>query len=319
MPTSEARDFHVDQLATNMLVGYRPRDFIADQVAPRVPVVKQTGLYAKIDKDAWFRQDDTLRAPRTPAKRGSYTVGSGNYLCVNYAFATEVDWETMANADQPFQPAVQAGMFVNDKLAIDYEIRVENKVRTAAGSSATLTGINAWSDYANSNPLGDIDTGVNAVHDTTGFMPNKAVISRRCWQKLRRHPQLINAVFPGGGGGGTAGLDQLANLIGVDQILIGATIKNTAAEGQTAAFTDVWSTGFALLYVAPAPGIMVPTFMASFLWSNPELGPGLSSPPNFALERKEDDERRCTVFRTGYYQDENIVASELGYYINTGI
>src|SRR5205085_601968 len=137
-------------------------------------------------------------------------------------------------------------MFVNDKLLLDFETRVYATVVGGVGSSATLSGVNAWSDYANSNPLGDIDTGVNAVHDTTGKMPNKAIIARKCWQRLRRHPQVINAVFPGGGGGGTAALDQLANLIGVDEILIGATIKNVANEGQGDSFTDVWSTGFSL-------------------------------------------------------------------------
>src|SRR5437660_1244065 len=109
MPSAEGRDFHVDQLATNLLLGYRPKGFIADRLFPVVPVQKQTGLYGKVDKDAWFRVDDTLRAPRTLEKRASYTVGSGNYACVNYAFGTLVDWETMANADVPYRPSEQAG------------------------------------------------------------------------------------------------------------------------------------------------------------------------------------------------------------------
>src|SRR5437868_14436834 len=98
MPSAEARDFHVDQLATNLLVGYRPTDLIADKIFPVVPVQKQTGLFAKIDKSNWIRVDDTLRAPRTAAQRGSDTLGPGQHLCQNCAFATEVDGEPTAHA-----------------------------------------------------------------------------------------------------------------------------------------------------------------------------------------------------------------------------
>jgi hypothetical protein len=99
-------------------------------------------------------------------------------------------------------------------------------------------------------------------------------------------------------------------------VFVPQTIKNTATEGAADAFTDVWSTHVHLLYVDPSPGIMTPTFGLAFRWA----GDGASQGPGgITIERKYDDDRKVQWLRAGYYQDEKVVASELGFTIRTGI
>lgn len=317
---NDPREFHVDGFLSNLVTGFRPRDFIADQIFPVVPVNKQSNLFATIPKGNWFRTDVSNRAPGTLANEISYTVGSDTYFAPNYELRHKIPWETLDNADAPFQPLQTGTELLITKHSLNLEVRVEQTLAAGIGSSAILTGANAWSDFANSDPIGNIETAQNAIQSTTGLDPNLAVIGRKAWQKIRRHPDIVQRVFPGAGIGGTVDLAAFASLIGVDKVLIGKTIKNTSVEGvgSNDTFTDVWSTNVHLLYVDPNPrGDMVATFGLSFLWTGPNIGS--KGPGNWQVERKRDDDIKSDWLRTGYYQDEKIISPELGYTIRTGI
>ncbi len=315
---NDPREFHVDGFLGTMASGFRPKDFIADQIFPRVTVAKQSNLFATIPKGNWFKQDVTNRAPGTLANEITYTVGSDTYFCPNYALAHKIPWETMDNADTPFTPLLTGVQLVATKLELDYEIRTEATIASGVGSSSAPT---AWSNLLNSDPIGDIETAQNAIFSTTGEEPNTAIIPRRVWQILRRHPDIVQRVFPGGAGGGTVTVEQFQQLLNVDRVLIAKTLKDTAAEnvlGAAPAFTAVWSTNVYLLKVAPNPTAdMIQTFGLTFLWGGANIG--MKSPGNWQVERKRDGDRMADWVRTGYYQDEKIVSPELGFQIRTGI
>lgn len=317
MPDFSPGDFHIDHLVTNILVAFRPLDDIGTDIFPVIPVTKQSNRFAKIDKGNWFRRPTTLRAPGTGAREVSYTVSSDSYNAENYELATVVPWETIDNADVPFQPAVRAGEFLISQLMLDANMRIRALIAGGVGSTTTLTGGNAWDQFATSDPLTDIEVAQEGIRETTGFNPNICVIGHKAWLKLRRHPDIIRHINPSGLGGPMATAQQFGNLIGVDRVLIGRSINNTSNEGQSDSFVDVWSSDCTLMFVTPTPGIMVPTFGYAFRWSGPNIGAG--GPGNFQMQRMTLPERKSDKMRTGYYQDEKIVAAELGFNIRTGI
>ena len=315
MASATHGDFHIDNLLTQISIAYRPQGFIADQIFPVVPVNKESNVFAKIDKGNWLRIPDTLRAPRSAAKEVSYTVSSDTYRAKNYALAGLVDFETIANADGPYDPRQQNVLFLRDQLAMDFEARVQSLVFSNVGSS--LTAGFAWSDFANSDPVGDCETGINAIFASTGFTPNVCVMPRKTWQKMRRHPDVVKLVFPGAGIGGMVNLQQFGDVIGVEKVLVPQVIQNTADEGQADTFSEVWSTSVFLGYIAKNPGLNTPTFGYAFNWRGENIGSNL--PTGFQVQTKVDDNRGVEIVRTGYYQDEKIVAAELGFAIATGI
>jgi hypothetical protein len=321
MPGATARDYHIDTFLTNILIGYRPVGLIADQIFPVVPVKKQSDVIPIVDRANWLRIDDTKRAPATKAKEGTFSVSSITYFCKNYAFAHVTPYEVLANADAPHQPTQRAGEFVIDRLMLDFEKRVADTLAGGVGSSTTLTGTDIWSDFANSDPLTQIEIKYNAIKDTTGYVPNVCVIGRKSWQKTRRHPDIVRAAAGLGtaGVGGVVTQEQFANLIGVEKVLVPGAVINTANEGATATYADIWSASmFVLAYVAPTPGLMVPTFGYGFNWVVPGVSTG-GGPGAFTLERKRDDDIGAEFVRSAYYQDEKIIAAELGAMIHTGI
>lgn len=314
-------DFHIDTLVSGILVGYRPNGMIAPELFPVQPVMKQSNVYAKIDKGNWFRRDETLRAPATAPNEVRYTVSSDTYFCKNYELATLIPWETIDNADMPHRPVETAGMFLIDKLMLDYEIRVSQFVWSGVGSSVALTGNAAWSNFAGSDPLTNLETGTEAIRQTTGFNPNTMVCPWRTWLKMRRHPDIVRAIFPGAGVGGIASPQQFADLIGIDRILIPRAIRCTSPEGTLEAdnvFTDVWSTSVVLAYVEQLTSEIRPTFGTTFRWNGGNIGAN-GPTTGFQIERRRNSKKKCEDAQTGYYQDEKLVAGELGYLIATGI
>lgn len=310
-------DFHHDTLISNLLVGYRPRGMIADRVFPVIPVAKESNTYPRIDRGNWFRLPTTQRAPGTAPHEVRYTVSSDTYRTVNYELSTVVDWETIDNADAPFEPLVRGGEFLVDQLMLDFENRTATRAWATVGSSSTLTGASAWDNFLNSDPLTDLEVAREAVRATTGFVPNQAIVPEKTWLKVRRHPDIVRAVFPGAGVGGIVSTAQFADLIGVGEVIVPGTIKNTGGAGLADAFVDVWSTSTLLLYTDPRPGIMRPSFGAAFRWGGPNIGMG--GPGAFAIERRRDTKRKVEELQTGYYQDEKTIAPELGFLIATGI
>src|SRR5882762_7014362 len=135
MPGLDTHDLHLDNFLTNILIAYKPQGLIADQIAPVVPVRKQTDVYAQIDRGNWFRIPNTLRAPTAKPREVSYTVSSGMYLCRNYELATVIAYETIDNADPPHDPLARAGEFLIDQLMLDFETRVYSVVTAGVGSS----------------------------------------------------------------------------------------------------------------------------------------------------------------------------------------
>lgn len=317
MPAQNTGDFHIDYLLSGMLEGYRPEDFIADQFFPVIPVTKQSGLYAKVNRGNWFRNPTTLRAPGTAPREVNYTVSSDRYQVENHELATAVTFEALDNADDPYQPMTLNGMFLIDQLMLGFEIRMVDHIYTGVGTTITLTGTDVWDDYGNSSPLEVLDTAREAIRATTQKRPTVAVMGEKAWIKIKRHPDLLRAAAPAALGGGILTEQQFASLVGVNKLLIGRLIKNTAAEGAADSFTDVWSTNLVIAHVAPAPGIMVPSFGYSFRWGGPNIG--RNGPPTFAVETRRDTKRKVVEMQTGYYQDEKISGSELGVMIATGI
>ena len=93
-------------------------------------------------------------------------------------------------------------------------------------------------------------------------------------------------------------------------MLIGSAIKNTAEEGQADSFSSVWGKDTIIGHFTNGPDAdgRNPSLGYSFRWTNPLFGTPM------AVESWEDpDHGNYMNMRVQYYQDEKIVAPELGY------
>jgi hypothetical protein len=305
-------DLHIDGPLSNLTIGYRPDGLIADQIYPSVPVQKESDIYYVWDKATMLRVNNAQRARGTAANEIHFSVSSAGYQVKNYAFAVPLPLEDIANADAALRLRDSAAFFATDQLGLAYEDRVAQLLINTSnmGSSTTLTG-DGWKDHTGSNPIEDFYAGRDSIRSTTGKLPNTWIFSDRAYTRFCRHPEVINFIRGTGDntGGGPVKDTQIAAAFGVDRVLVGRGIKALGDEDTPATYTDIWSTAAILLYVAPRPDIMTPSHGYTFTW-NPAGFPG-----NMAVERYVITDRKVEKVEVHQFQDEKVVASELGYLI----
>lgn len=306
-----AGDLHVDRLLSNISIGYRPKGLIVDQIAPIVPVERQSNLYQIWDKGDSLRVPDTVRAPKTAANKIEWNTSSDAYFARGFGLGHEIALEDLGNVDVPINLFKRATEGIFDGLGLDWERRVAATLTNTAnvGSSSVPT---AWTDKINGAPVDDIHVAIDAVHATTGLDPNTGIFGRATFRALSKHPQILELIFPHGTGGKFATAAQLAELFQLDKVLIGNTIQNTGGVEGADAFSNIWGGHATLLHVAQTPSILTPTYMYSFRW-NPT---GFPAPMTVERTLKNGaGSRKLWALEAGYHQDEKIIAAELGFII----
>lgn len=307
-------DAHVDVPLSNfasMAFSASVEDFIADQVLPEIPVGKQSDKYYIIERGEFQRRLNTLRAPRTKAERVNFTVSSDSFFADNYALAGENAMEEINNADNPIRLRENTVLLVQHGLRLDQEFRTANLLTSISnvGSGATLAGAAKWSD-ANSDPVGDVSTGHAFIRSRTGLVANIGIIDWDTIQIVRRHPALLD-MFKFTSGGELTN-DQLREVFKLDRILVGKAVVENALEGGTSSMTNVWGNNMVLAHIGPATGLQSQTLAGRFRWRNPIF------PADFAVLTSVENQagqRHVEIVETGYFQDEKVIASELGYVI----
>lgn len=315
------QDVHIDVPLTNLVIGFEPTNTIVQDIFPEVPVGKQSDKYYVWDKGDFFRIPNTKRAEKTKGQSVEFNVSSESYFATNYALLHEEAFETMANADTVLKSREKRVRAIKNLLMLDWENRVASLISSGSnvGSFTTLSGTSQWNDYANSDPFNDITVGMEAVRSTTGKDTNLIILPQAVMVQLRNHPDLIDRVKYGGTNDrpGMVTQNAIAELFGVEKVLVGKSIKNTGAEGLPDSFTDVWGKNVVLAHVgarADADGTD-PSLGYTFRWNNPQLG----SRPFVAEIWNDPDGGNFENRRVQTYQDEKITASELGYVIDSAV
>ena len=310
MPGATARGMHVDQLLTQMAMGYRPDGMIADMIMPIVTVQKQSDHYLIHSRADKLRIENDKRSPGTRANVITQNVSSDTFFCENYAFRYPVTIEDKANADPVFVQTIINGRatFILDKLALNWEGRVADLVNNTSnvGSSAAVSS--GWTDYTNSDVQGDIDTALNNVQDATGKKPNVITLGLAAWRNARRNVPLRNIVNGTDNGGGYLTVQQFAAIFEVDKVLIGGAYKNTGNEAQSEALESIWGDNVLVSHTAPVATQENPSFAYAFRWQ----GNGLPAP--LVVERHPYDPReKAEDVEAGFYQAEKITGKEYGF------
>jgi len=297
MPT--VRDVHVDAVLTNISIGYKNPNYIADQIFPTVTVNKKSDYFFTFDKGSWLRDEVAPRAPGTRARLMDYTVTTGSYNCITYAIAKEISDEVRANADSPLRPDVDAADFVTDALLRAHELRVANLTTAGSGKWVySTTPSTAWTSDV-SDPWGDIDSLINGVVASIGQLPTVMVMSWDVWRNLRQHPDFLDRVKYTRPTGRVEPSD-LSSWFGIPKVLIGTQLYTPSREGETTSASFIWGDQVWVGYVPPSPALMTPAAGYTFEWSKRQVS-------RFRLDPEHSD-----LIEASHSVDARISASDAG-------
>jgi len=311
MPTG--RDVYFDVPLANVAIKafQSTEDYVGPRLFPQIPVGKQSGRYYTIDKDTWLRVHNTLRAPKTSARRIEFKVSSDGFFCDNHVLAGDLAKEDLANADNAVNLLNNETNLVVDGLLRGKEDRLAKIVTSISniGSGVLLTGTAKWSDYVSSDPLADITSAHAFVENNTGLMANTAVLDKDTYQIIRRHPVLLDMYKYTSGGELTD--QQLASVFKVQNFWVARGIVNRALEGATASLVNIWGNNVLICRVQPGVSMETATFGLSYRW----VPPGIPAPMQVMRYDDPDPSKKAHVLEVGYYEDEKVVARELAYLI----
>lgn len=308
MPVSP---YPVDAALTAISVGYRNMEYIADQVLPRVPVDKQTFKYMRYPIEEAFTVYDTAVGRKGRPNEINLSAVEDEASTQDHGLEDSVPVTDQDNADSRYDPEGRATMKLTDYVALAREVRVSNAVFSAAnyaaGQKVTLSGTSQFSDFANSDPLAVMLAGLDACI----VRPNLVTMGQAVWTKVRQHPKVVKAVLGNAGDSGVASRQAVAELLEVEEVLVGRSYLNSAKRGQAASLSRAWGKHIALTYRNRNGG------------TEGEMSFGITAQWGGRVVRKEFDSkiglRGATRIVVGESVKELIIASGAGYFIENAV
>lgn len=313
MPGQNVQNVHVDAVLTNLARLYTPKGFIADIVCPTIPVVHETDLYYVFDQGPFFADDvDDLVPDRGKPRKVEFAHSTEGYIAVKRELAWDISDRERKNADSGLNLERNKQNGTLGRLMLKKERRVANLLRKTANGGSLNLGGNASAKWDNSSTtfqtlLTDVMAGKTAVRQAIGASPNVLVIPAAVAEGM--HKSLIYQAiqYTYGDKVDRALLETeypvLPDVLFGMRVLVGGTIYNTAVEGQTASYSDVWGEAVRMLYVNPNAAL-----------EEPSVAYSIQSRP-LTTRRWRDEEAEVDSFAVGYIGVEKIVATDAGYEI----
>jgi len=305
-----------DPILTNVAIAYENDEYVVEKLLPTYRIAKQSGKHFIYDRGR-FRtgKNNGIRATGAKAEEVKLSLTTGlPYFCEDHAkkqFVTDEDVKNnIQTGNDPFTDATEN---VKALQMTDKEVEMTTLLTTAgsyaAAHKATLSGTNLWSDFANSDPIGDIRTGKAAIHAAIFKEPNKLVISRAILDQLVDHPDFLERIKYTQTGVTTEQV--LARIFGVDEVIVAKAGKNTATEGQDDVMGYIWGNFALLAFVDPNPRPKYITLGLNYQWKQNIVQ---------RLRGVDEEDRRGTFVRVGDdYRDTKLVSALCGYLITTPI
>jgi len=321
-------DVHVNAPLTNVSVAYiqDAANFVADRVFPNIPVTKQSDRYFTYSRADFNRDEMEVRAPGTESAGNGYDLDSTpTYYCPVYAFHKDIADQIRSNTDNPLSPDRDATIFVTQKALIRREVTFAQKyfgpgiwnygslgVSSAPGANQFLQ----W-DNANSTPIEDIRKGRRTVQEATGFKPNIGLMGKLVFDTLIDHPEFIDRIKYNFAQGVAAVANEqiIAQLFGLDEVLVMEAVYNTAKRGESEASRFIGGPHMLLAYRTKTPGIMVPSAGYTFSWNGWMGATGMGHRiKSFRREKLESDR---VEIQMSY--DQKVVGADLAWLFENAV
>lgn len=294
---------HIDQVLTNISIGWGNQGLVADQLFPPVTVRKQSDKYYTFGREAWLPEAGDYRAPGTEANEiPGLQLSLDTYYAEEHSLQVAVTDEERENADSPLSPDRDGTELVTSKILLGREKAMKDlatdSTQYAADMTVTLSGTAQWNDYANSDPIGDIKDGRHAMHANMFLEPNVAVIPYQVMSQLEDHPDFIERIKYSERAILTPEL--IAAVVGIPKVIVPGT---GIASDASLVPGYLWGKDVLLAYVPNRPGMRVPAFGYEFVW-------GYGGGQNQVVDRWREERRKSDLIRCSRRYDIKMVGRE---------
>ena len=292
--------------------------YVASKVFPVIDVASQAGVYGILPVEELLEQRNTKRAPGAGYARGNFNFTTATYACEEHGAEEPVDDRQSKMYREYFDYELVATKRAFSSVLRNAEQRVADALFNAttwSGGSFTLGITDEWDDITNAIPITNVDTGVKKIYDNSGLWANALIINQKVFRNLRRCNQVIDAIESGGAGDRSKQsditADMLAQVFGLDYVIVAGASRNGAKEGQTATPSQIWSDEYAMICrIATSNDMAEPCIGRIFHWA--EDGSSVGG----TVETYRDEIVRGNVVRVRHDVDEVVLYKEAGFLLS---
>jgi hypothetical protein len=304
-PPTGSSNIHIDQVLTNISVGWENVGLVADRLFPTVVVRKQADKYYTFGREAWLPESGDFRAPGTEANEiPGMGVSLDTYYAQEHSLQIAVTDEERENTDSPMSPDRDGTELVTSKILLGRELAMKTIVtdatQYATDMTVTLAGAAQWNtaNYLTSDPISDIKKGRHAMHSHVFMEPNVGIFPYQVMSELEDHPDFIERIKYSERAIVTA--DLISVLTGIPNIIIPGT---GIAASSSLVPSYLWGKDVLLAWVPPRAGLKIPAFAYEFVWG---YGGSLAQ----AVDRWRENRRKSDIIRVSRRYDLKLVGRE---------
>ena len=284
--------------------------FIAQQVLPPFFTAEKTAQYPVIPAEAILEVAETLRAARSAYARGDWTFEDADYNCKENGWEEPVDDSEAALYRNFFDAEVVATRRATLMVLRSHEKRVAKKVMSTTNGISNSAVAKAWNDYANADPLADVNKAKKHFRFEVGLTPNALVLDK----EVLSHVSMCHAVMERvkytnpNAIRGELTLEQLKAYFGVANIIVAGGVYNNAARNQPKNVETFWPLDRVLLACVSSGGqdLKEPALGRTFVWEE-------DAPNLLVTEQYREEQTRSEVYRVRMHTDECLQFSGAGY------
>ena len=244
-----------DKLLTNVSNKLVPMGYVSEQLLTPLSSKNTTGKIGSYGNGG-LRIENTLMAGGGKAPSvDSVTRSSSTYSVERHGLEGIVTPDDFANVDEPFDARKDETESLTSLLWLSKEKALADTLADTAivTQNVTLSGSGQYSDFANSDPLGDFITARSTIRNSVGLPPNGCVMDWDVAEVLRYHPAILEALGFKDNRAGSLSDQELASALKVDKLLVAKSVYNSANQGQSDSIAAVWGKHIVFFHAPSSP------------------------------------------------------------------
>lgn len=244
---------YVDQLLTQVSIGYRPQGLISDKILPIMTVKKASGTIGSYDSGN-MRIVTTLKAPMGGTPKVSINVSTAAaYQLEKHALAAPVSMDDIDNAEDPFDPLKDAAEYTTDLIMQASERGLSSFMNTSGNFTNKTTPTNKWS-ASSDDPVGDVRSAVRNAAKLAQKSQDQisVIIGKEAWDKFIDCSEVLDYGFRYTRSSIIQPVD-IAKMFGIKEVIVGESQYISTDEGQTDTWAYHWGKHCWAVYLPNGP------------------------------------------------------------------
>lgn len=255
--------------------------FIADRVAPIIPVPHESATFQAVTRESMLAEpadEKVLASDDSSTPLVTTSLADITYRTQKYKLGERIPDRSRKRV----QPGFDYEQATVQKLARLLMVKREKRVKAALFNTSIFTGAALTTDISGSAPFATktslvrtaVRTALQKVELNCGATPDMVsmVLNRANFEYLKNNDELRDDVKYNDFPSDEAVAAAIAKWLGIKDVLIGAAITNSANKGQTFAGSAIWPSTYASLAVLGTSGdIAEPAVMKTPLWTDQHL------------------------------------------------